>query len=150
MDSHAAWDDECDDTLPSDILTPATTRSGYTRFDEFAPAENTTWEDPMIPPRRENPNDPIDALVASQDDWVSATDLVTEYDYLPLQIKGGEAKMTDLMIANIAEIARSEEAQLKAEVKELLSGVWGFLGFNDYAAEELNTQATLLVLTAEV
>ncbi|KAH6999347.1 hypothetical protein EDB80DRAFT_780114 [Ilyonectria destructans] len=52
-------------------------------------------------------------------------------------------------LQNIAEISRSEEAQLKAEVRELLSGIWGWLGFNDYAAKDLSTQALVLHIMAD-
>ncbi|KAH6977571.1 hypothetical protein BKA56DRAFT_588461 [Ilyonectria sp. MPI-CAGE-AT-0026] len=52
-------------------------------------------------------------------------------------------------LQNIAEISRSEEAQLKAEVRELLSGIWGWLGFNDYAAKDLSTQAMVLHTMAD-
>ncbi len=46
-------------------------------------------------------------------------------------------------------IARSEQAQLRAEVKELLSGIWGHLGFNDYASADLSIQAHALGLMAD-
>ncbi|KAK3324951.1 hypothetical protein B0H66DRAFT_615262 [Apodospora peruviana] len=242
----------------------------------------------MIPVDGGKPG-PIDAFVASQDDWVHVTNLVTEYDRLPLEIKGGESRMTDLMISvkyselpgkdllvkdmqqcvtvaervvdnlidwnslagdtvdriqnmnyhaltayrglqsmaswavipapaagdigviatiqhvghalslavvgdkekkgemlqklfiqeadrakdqladlklsgtalahdlsllayhlkSIATTARAEQAQLNAEMRELLSGIWGYLGFNDYAVASLGTQADMLALMAE-
>ncbi|KAH7130923.1 hypothetical protein EDB81DRAFT_905601 [Dactylonectria macrodidyma] len=42
---------------------------------------------------------PIDEFIASQDDWIAINDIITEYDYLPEEIKSRETTMTDLMLA---------------------------------------------------
>ncbi|KAK7428363.1 hypothetical protein QQZ08_005120 [Neonectria magnoliae] len=42
---------------------------------------------------------PIDDLIASQDDWIAVNDIIAEYDHLPEEIKIRETTMIDLMLA---------------------------------------------------
>ncbi|KAH7118636.1 hypothetical protein B0J13DRAFT_196494 [Dactylonectria estremocensis] len=54
-----------------------------------------SWGSSSVQPRA----NPIDDFIASQDDWIAVNDIITEYDYLPEDIKSRETTMTDMMLA---------------------------------------------------